>query len=221
MQLLFSETLLPTSIILQKIFSMTKTWTTSKTIIVVLLFFSIMACLIVPLMASESELNGQPSDVAEEYSALYKTVPDDVLTIKVYENPDLSGTFTISQDGNIVFPLLGLIKVSGLSAGEIEKLLTEQLGKDYLYDPIVSVTATIKSQLVYVVGEVKKPGAFPYKSGMTVLKAITLAEGATLKASARNTVIKRIVNNKEVKINVDMSDTLQPDDIVEVPLSFW
>ncbi|MDO8281038.1 MAG: polysaccharide biosynthesis/export family protein [Thermodesulfovibrionia bacterium] len=200
---------------------MTKTDITSKIIIIILFFFSFTACLTVPLMASETELKEQPSDVAEEYSALYKAVPDDVLTIKVYENPDLSGAFTISQDGNIVFPLLGLIKVSGLSAGEIERLLTEMLGKDYLYDPIVSVTATIKSQLVYVVGEVKKPGTFPYKSGMTVLKAITLADGATLKASTRNTVIKRIINNKEVKINVDMSDTLQPDDIVEVPLSFW
>ncbi|MBI4847215.1 MAG: polysaccharide biosynthesis/export family protein [Nitrospirae bacterium] len=75
---------------------------------------------------------------------------------------------------------------------------------------------------IYVVGEVKRPGPFPYHQDMTILKAITLAGGPTNAASVNNAFIKRIVNGKEVvEIKVEMVDFLQPDDIVEVPLSFW
>lgn len=75
---------------------------------------------------------------------------------------------------------------------------------------------------IYVVGEVKRPGSFPYNQDMTVLKAITLAGGPTNAAAVNNAFIKRIINGKEVvEIKVEMVDFLQPDDIVEVPLSFW
>jgi polysaccharide export outer membrane protein len=77
------------------------------------------------------------------------------------------------------------------------------------------------TQSVHVIGEVKKPGSFPYEEGMTVLKAISLAGGRTNASSQRNIMVKRIVNNKETKIKVKMSDVLQPDDIIEVPLSVW
>ena len=73
----------------------------------------------------------------------------------------------------------------------------------------------------HVVGEVKNPGSFPYEQGITILKAITLAGGATQKASTKNTVIKRLKNGKIREIETNMDTRLKPDDIIEVPLSFW
>ena len=67
----------------------------------------------------------------------------------------------------------------------------------------------------------KKTGSFPFEEGMTVLKAISLAGGPTKIASMKNVVIKRIEENQEVKIKVEMGDLVQPDDIIEVPISFW
>ncbi|MBI4843133.1 MAG: polysaccharide biosynthesis/export family protein [Nitrospirae bacterium] len=75
---------------------------------------------------------------------------------------------------------------------------------------------------IYVVGEVMRPGSFTHQMDMTVLKAITLAGGPTKAADVNNTFVKRIINDKEVvKVKVEMPDVLQPEDIVEVPLSFW
>ena len=76
-------------------------------------------------------------------------------------------------------------------------------------------------QSIHVIGEVKRPGTFPYEAGITVLKAITLAGGPTSKASPKNSVIKRIRDGKETTAKATMEDLLEPEDIVEVPLSFW
>jgi len=97
------------------------------------------------------------------------------------------------------------------------------LGKDeanvFLQDG--DVVYVERSELVHVVGEVKRPGSYPYEDGMTVLKAVSLAGGATKKGSAKNTIIKRIRDGKEVRVKADEQDRIEPDDILEVPLSFW
>jgi polysaccharide export outer membrane protein len=94
----------------------------------------------------------------------------------------------------------------------------KELNIDLQNGDIIYIPST---QSVHVIGEVKKPGSFPYEDGMTVLKAISLAGGRTNGSSQRNIMVKRIVKNKETKIKVKMSDILQPDDIIEVPLSVW
>jgi polysaccharide export outer membrane protein len=72
-----------------------------------------------------------------------------------------------------------------------------------------------------VVGEVKKPGTFPYEPPLTLLKAIAMAGGATKKAAPKNSIIKRLKNDKIEKIEAAMDSLILPDDIIEVPLSFW
>jgi len=86
-------------------------------------------------------------------------------------------------------------------------------GGDVIYIP--------GTQSIHVIGEVKKPGSFPFEEGITVLKAITLAGGSTEKSSIKNVVIKRIEDGEEIELKVLMGDLLQPDDIIEVPLSIW
>ncbi|MCC7431088.1 polysaccharide biosynthesis/export family protein [bacterium] len=280
-------------------------------------FTSLLFCLLVFTLCFGQEKPAQNQTQSKFFT--YKVGNDDVLTIEVYDNSDLSGNYTVSSEGNISFPLLGLVKVSGMSVVEIKRAITEMLFKDYLQNPIVSVTLKdYKSQvvkilgnvgkpgiyyldsptrlfdilsraeglsphlgkvvngqkahvmrqltesngdssvskvktiyvdlyqmlvegkegsniylrngdviyipegnLVHVIGEVKKVGSFPFEEGMTVLKAITLAGGTSTKASIKNIMIKRIENGKEIEKRVKMSDLLQPEDIVEVPLSFW
>ncbi len=99
-----------------------------------------------------------------------------------------------------------------LVAGKEEANIYLQPG-DVIYIP--------DTRYFYVVGEVKYPGSFPYEEGVTILKAITLAGGVTRKASTKNTVIKRFRNGKVMEIESGIDNTLEPDDIVEVPLSLW
>ncbi|MCI5166281.1 MAG: hypothetical protein D3903_09340, partial [Candidatus Electrothrix sp. GM3_4] len=99
-----------------------------------------------------------------------------------------------------------------LVAGKKEANIYLQPG-DVIYIPDTSY--------FHVVGEVKSPGSFPYEQGITILKAITLAGGATQKASTKNTLIKRFRNGKVMEIETNMNTRLEPDDIIDVPLSFW
>jgi polysaccharide export outer membrane protein len=78
-----------------------------------------------------------------------------------------------------------------------------------------------KSGFIYVTGEVRKPGAYKYEDGTTVMKAIALAEGLTDKAAPGRTVLIRKEDGKEKKIKVDMGAAVLPDDVISVPESFF
>lgn len=73
----------------------------------------------------------------------------------------------------------------------------------------------------YITGEVKRPGRYPYEDHMTVLMAVTTAEGFTDKASARSTYIMRDQAGKKDKIPVKLQDPIQPGDTIVVPESFF
>lgn len=78
-----------------------------------------------------------------------------------------------------------------------------------------------KSGLVYVTGEVRKPGAYKYEEGMTVIKAIALAEGLTDKASPRRTSLIRKTDGDEASFKVGMGYLVKPGDVVSVPESIF
>ncbi len=75
--------------------------------------------------------------------------------------------------------------------------------------------------MIHVVGHVVRPGSFPYEEGMTVLKAMTLAGGVNEKGNSKKVYIKRIVNNKMLRIKSKPEDKIQAEDILEIPLSVW
>lgn len=78
-----------------------------------------------------------------------------------------------------------------------------------------------KSGFVYVTGEVKKPGAYKFEDGATVMKAIALAEGLTDKAAPGRTEVVRKVDGEEEKFRADMNFQVMPEDVVSVPESFF
>ncbi len=73
----------------------------------------------------------------------------------------------------------------------------------------------------YVTGEVVKPGEFRWKKGITVRQAISLAGGPTNRGAIKRSKIIRTVNGKEVKIQPDLNDPVMPDDIINVPESYF
>jgi len=134
------------------------------------------------------------TDVAHEDE--YRVSPHDVLQITVWNHPELTnpagelgiaGVRTpaspsgrlVRSDGTIFYPYVGVVHVAGKTVEEIRRLLTERL-KGYIESPQVDVSvAKFRGQLVYVTGEVLKPGVYPISDqGMTVLDAVNLAGGA-------------------------------------------
>lgn len=78
-----------------------------------------------------------------------------------------------------------------------------------------------RSETIAVIGEVKRPGSYPWESGMTVLKAVGLAGGPTKKGSIGGAKVQRIRDGKKVEVDVKAEDPLSPDDVLEIPVSFW
>jgi polysaccharide biosynthesis/export protein len=106
--------------------------------------------------------------------------PGDVLRVSVYDNPDLSQEVTIGPDGAFSYPLIGRVQVAGLPVRQLESLLTKRFADGYLVSPQVGVTVTQhKSQQVYVMGAVGKPGPYALQRQTTLLEALSAAGGPT------------------------------------------
>ncbi len=115
----------------------------------------------------------------------------DVLTIAVYDQAELSGKFTVDPDGTLTFPLLGRVKAGGLTLRGLEEDLKKRLSDGYIRNPQVSVSMeTYRSQRIFVMGEVRSPGAYQLTGDMTIIEAIARA-GSTTPAAADEALIVR------------------------------
>lgn len=108
----------------------------------------------------------------------YKIGPEDLLEISVFEVEKLNKTVRVSSQGNINLPLLGVLRVKGLTANQLEKELRELLSEKYLQDPHVSVfIKEYRSQRISVMGAVKGPKVFEVTGQKTILDMLAMAEG--------------------------------------------
>lgn len=146
----------------------------------------------------------------------YRLGPNDAVRIQVYGEEDLTVESKIDGDGNINFPLLGVISVAGKTIPELQEYLTTKLAGGYVRTP--SVTAYVfKYRNFYVSGEVKTPGGHPYEEGLSVQKAITMAGGLTEKAERDNVHVLRHSNGQEEVLPVKLESLILPDDTIVVP----
>lgn len=153
----------------------------------------------------------------------YVVGESDVLQITVYDHEDLTSTVRISREGTISFPLLGKVKVLGLTLGQIEDKLAKLLADGYIINPQVSVfIEDFRSRVFYVTGEVQKPDAYKYEDDTTVIKAITIAGGFTgLAAKGGVKIIRKSGTKDEILEKVRMDETVLPNDVIVVPESFF
>ena len=108
----------------------------------------------------------------------------DVITITVYDQADLSGKFTVDADGSMTFPLVGRIKVAGLTLRHLEDELKKRLADGYIRNPQVSASVdTFRSQRIFVMGEVHAPGAYQLTGEMSIIEAIARAGSTTPQAA--------------------------------------
>ena len=150
----------------------------------------------------------------------YRIAAGDTVRVTVYGHGDLSGEFEVGGDGRISLPLIQRVDAAGYSASELAAEIEEQLRPDYLKDPKVSVEV-IAYRPVFVLGEVREPGSYPYSTGMTVVKAIALAGGYTYRGARNKIVLTRKNEANENRQRIDEQDALMPGDVIEVPERFF
>lgn len=150
----------------------------------------------------------------------YRLGVGDEIEILVYDEADLTVQITINDDGNINFPLIGRISVSGNTATQVQKLIHDGLKNGYLLNPSVQVDI-ITYRPFYIHGEVNKPGAYSYQPGLNVDQAIALAGGLTERASASKIFIKQLQKSSKKSSKVELSYSVSPGDIITIEQSFF
>jgi polysaccharide export outer membrane protein len=125
----------------------------------------------------------------------YVVGPNDVLTITVFDQPQLTGRFIVQADGTFTFPLLGRLKAGGLTMQSLEDELRDRLLKGgFLKQPQVGVSVEqYRSQQIFVMGEVQRPGSLQFTGSMSVIEALAKA-GSTTDHAGPDAVILRSPN---------------------------
>lgn len=149
---------------------------------------------------------------------------EDILEIIVWGHEDLRRIMPVSLEGMISFPLVGDIQVAGISAGALEKVIAGKLGEGFIVEPQVSVTVKeYKSQRVFLMGEVNKPGTYAVTRENSILYVLSEAGGPTKEAGEevviirpgrpvdRALTIEEAERRREQIIQVNLKDVLAGD----------
>ena len=155
----------------------------------------------------------------------------DIFEVRVFRQDDMTGTYSVSAEGTISFPLVGEIQAEGKTPAQIERALRERLADGYLRDPQVSVLVKeYKSKKISVLGEVREPGTLTYTEGMTVVEAMARAGGFTDMARKNAVTISRTIDGEKTKYTVPVERIgqgkaddffVRPGDVVFVPRRLW
>ena len=149
------------------------------------------SCLLVSLVPGALCLILAALPASAQSAANYVIGPQDVLAITVFDQADLSGKYTVESDGTFTFPLIGRVKAAGLTLRGFETELKKLLADGYFKNPQISVAVEqYRSQRIFVMGEVRQPGAVPLTGGMTLIEALARA-GSTLPSSSGQVAIVR------------------------------
>jgi exopolysaccharide production protein ExoF len=107
----------------------------------------------------------------------YKLSPGDIVTFDFLDDAEVPVPLTVASDGEVQFPLIGGVRIAGLSVAEaLDRLNSEYRARKILNDPKIALNVTTVRP-IFVLGEVKNPGSFPFHPGLTVEQAIGLAGG--------------------------------------------
>ena len=176
--------------------------------------------LLVSGCASSSITETEKQSLALAATSSPKLQPGDKIRVGVFGEPQLSGDFQLDQSGQISLPLAGTVEAQGLTQAELEQALAKKFRSQYLKNPKVTVTiSTLESY--YMMGEVSKPGEFPYRSGLNVLTALAIAGGPTYRASRNTVQIQRRGETSMRDYPVSVSVPILPGDVIKVPERYF
>ncbi len=173
---------------------------------------------------------------SDDHAVQYQVQPGDRLVVTVYREDDLTGTYQVDPQGDMVYPLIGRVHAAGRTIGDVRQEIYDKLLADYLVNPEVSISRDNKGatepslQSVFVLGHVKTPGSYNFETGQTLMKAIARAGGFAPTANIKKITIARSVNGSKSMLTVNADDViagksddvqLQPGDIINVPRSVF
>ncbi|NQV56655.1 MAG: polysaccharide export protein [Rhodospirillales bacterium] len=152
--------------------------------------------------------------------ALYTLGSGDKLKITVYGQKELSGEFEVNGVGVVSMPLIGDVAVNGQTQKQAEDNIIRLLEDGYLKHPKVSIEVQ-NYRPFYIIGEVKKPGNYPYVNGMTILNAVAIASGFTYRANEKQILIIRGNDPDKTQQPTTPAARVLPGDIIKIQERFF
>ncbi len=146
----------------------------------------------------------------------YRLGPDDKIEILVYNEQNLSNTYTLPKSGVINLPLIGETMLGGCSAQQVEQLLYQQYTNGYLVNPGISV-AISDYRPFYILGEVQQPGQYDYVEDMNALQAVAIAGGFTYRADKNKAkILTGRYDNQPVYKQMRIENAIKPGDVIVI-----
>jgi protein involved in polysaccharide export with SLBB domain len=142
------------------------------------------------------------------------------IRVTVYGEASLSGDYQIDPSGFVSLPLAGTLRAAGLTQTELEQELAKKFRTEYLKNPKVTVSIT-EFKPFYIIGEIEKPGAYPYTSGLNVLSAIAIAGGTTYRASKSTILIQHPGESGLREYPLTAGTPILSGDIIRVPQRYF
>lgn len=168
------------------------------------------------LVAASCEPGGDLPPLPPQSDTAYLLGPGDQVRIITFGEQQLTGDFRVSDSGVIAVPLLGAIEASGLTSRQLGQEIAAALKRRKLFlDPSVTVEI-IDYRPIFILGEVGKPGQFPYQPGMTVLTAVAVAGGFTYRAVQDRASVLRSIDGRPTEGLATGSTLLRPGDVVTI-----
>jgi polysaccharide biosynthesis/export protein len=156
------------------------------------------------------------SPVADYTVQHYRLGSGDQVRIITFGEDQLTGEFRVDDQGQLGLPLLGSVKAAGLTTQELDQSIADKLrSKNLLRDASVSVEV-LAYRPIYVLGEVARPGEYPYRPGMTMLTCVALAGGFTYRAVEDYADVVRTTDNKAVEGKIRPNSFIAPNDVIRV-----
>lgn len=175
------------------------------------------ACLSAFLVAIPAQAQGAPTVAAASANvgSSYRLGVNDRVTISIYGEDDMSREYTVSPEGKISLALIGDVVAKGRTAAELKADIQHRLSDGYLKKPAITVEIT-GFRNFYILGEVNKPGEFPYVSGLTLTQAVAAASGYTYRAAKRYVYIRHEGEDKETRVQLKPDMLVQPGDTIRL-----
>ncbi len=187
--------------------------------------FLLLLCALVGLLAAFS--SGQTVEGGRASGVIGQR---DTIEIRVFREDDLTTTGQLSGDGTISMPLIGSVKLAGLTTDSAAKAIEAKLKDGYLVKPQVSVTIEGRiRRTITVLGQAQNPGVFelPANRSLTVVEAIGMAGGATRIANTKKITLKRsggkvqTINLKDITSGKASDISLKDGDVLSIPESLF
>src|SRR4051812_27120927 len=151
----------------------------------------------------------------------YKLGPGDKIRVVVLSDAEFSGEYEVDAGGSISARMIGRMSVLGMSTAQLEAELGERYRAGvYLRNPKLSVEL-LSARPFFILGEIAKPGSYPYVSGLTVERAVAIAGGYTRRASTSRIRIKRFGSAAGNEEPATEDSTISPGDVVRVPERYF